>query len=98
MRLSRLAIDVQLKDDEITRAAELGCNVVHCPSSNLKLASGFAPVWKMQKAGVNVALGTDGSASNNTLDMLAEMRLAAILAKGAAMDATATPAEKVCCL
>jgi 5-methylthioadenosine/S-adenosylhomocysteine deaminase len=83
----------QLDDAEIAQAADNGINVVHCPSSNLKLASGFCPVAKLIAAGVNVAIGTDGAASNNTLDMLAEMRLAALLAKGVAGDPSAVPAS-----
>lgn len=83
----------QLEDDEIRLLADNGCHVVHCPESNLKLASGFCPVAKLQRAGVNVALGTDGAASNNDLDMFAEMRTAALLAKGVAQDATALPAS-----
>ena len=82
----------QLEDAEIAAAAKHGVNVVHCPSSNLKLASGFCPVAKLLKAGVNVALGTDGAASNNSLDMFAEMKSAALLAKGVASDPTAVPA------
>ena len=58
-----------------------GCHVVHCPASNMKLASGIAPVARLVDAGVNVALGTDGAASNNRLDILSEMRLASLLAK-----------------
>merc|ERR1712232_260078 len=69
-----------------------GSSVVHCPASNLKLASGFCRVNALTQAGVNVALGTDGASSNNSLDMMSEMRLAALLAKGVAKDATALPA------
>ncbi|MBI3899088.1 MAG: TRZ/ATZ family hydrolase [Gammaproteobacteria bacterium] len=83
----------QLLDSEIDSLAQSGASVVHCPSSNLKLASGFCPVHKLLKAGVNVALGTDGAASNNDLDMFEEMRLAALLAKGVAGEATAVPAH-----
>ncbi|MGH8747404.1 MAG: TRZ/ATZ family hydrolase [Burkholderiales bacterium] len=83
---------VQLSDAEIALLARYGCSVAHCPSSNLKLASGFAPVAALLKAGVNVALGTDGAASNNRLDMFQEMRTAALLAKAVARDATAMPA------
>lgn len=83
----------QLQDDEIKRFASAGAHVIHCPESNLKLASGFCPVQGLLNAGVNVALGTDGAASNNDLDVLGEMRTAALLAKGIAQDATALPAE-----
>lgn len=82
----------QLLDSEIEAIAQSRVNVVHCPESNLKLASGFCPVHKLLQAGVNVALGTDGAASNNDLDMLSEIRTAALLAKGVAQDATALPA------
>ena len=82
----------QLSDAEIAETARCGVNVIHCPESNLKLASGFCPVAKLLKVGVNVALGTDGAASNNDLDMFGEMHSAALLAKGAAGDATALPA------
>ncbi|HEY0634968.1 MAG TPA: TRZ/ATZ family hydrolase [Gammaproteobacteria bacterium] len=82
----------QLTDEEIAQFAASGAHVVHCPESNLKLASGFCPVAKLLKHGVNVALGTDGAASNNDLDMLGEMRTAALLAKGVAHDASAVPA------
>lgn len=84
---------VHVEEDEIGLLAEQGCHVAHCPSSNLKLASGFAPVAAMQRRGVNVGLGTDGAASNNRLDILAEMRLAALLAKGESGDPTAVPAH-----
>lgn len=83
----------QLEDAEITRVAETGAHVVHCPESNLKLASGFCRVADLLAAGVNVALGTDGAASNNDLNLLAEMRTAALLAKGVAGSAAAVPAE-----
>ncbi len=82
----------QLTDAEITLLHDNGASVVHCPESNLKLASGFCPVAKLHKAGVNVALGTDGAASNNDLDMLAEMRTAALIGKAVAGDASAVPA------
>ncbi|MDP1930123.1 MAG: TRZ/ATZ family hydrolase [Gammaproteobacteria bacterium] len=82
----------QLTDTEIALLAETGASVVHCPESNLKLASGFCPTGKLAKAGVNIALGTDGAASNNDLDMFSEMRTAALLAKAVAGDASAIPA------
>ncbi len=84
----------QLEDEEIGRFAESGGHVVHCPESNLKLASGFCPVGKLVDAGINVALGTDGAASNNDLDMFGEMRTAALLAKGISGDASALPAHQ----
>jgi len=76
----------QLTEAEIEACARAGVSVVHCPESNLKLASGFCPVAKLAAAGVNVALGTDGCASNNDLDMIGEMRTAALLAKGVSGD------------
>jgi 5-methylthioadenosine/S-adenosylhomocysteine deaminase len=82
----------QLQDDEIELFAQSGANAIHCPESNLKLASGFSPVVKMLQAGINVAIGTDSAASNNDLDMFSEMRSAALLAKGVAEDASALPA------
>ena len=84
---------VHLDEVEIALLAKHGASVAHCPSSNLKLASGFAPVARMAAAGINVAIGTDGSASNNRLDMIGEMRLAALLAKAVAGDAEAMPAH-----
>jgi 5-methylthioadenosine/S-adenosylhomocysteine deaminase len=82
----------QLNEDEIRLFAETGAHIVHCPESNLKLASGFCPVARCLEAGINVALGTDGAASNNDLDMFGEMRTAALLAKAVASDARAVPA------
>lgn len=82
----------QLTDAEIALCAERGVCVAHCAESNLKLASGFCPVCRLQRAGVTFGLGTDGCASNNDLDMLGEMRTAALLAKAVADDATALDA------
>jgi len=81
-----------LEDADIARLARAGASVVTCPHSNLKLASGTCRVADLLAAGVNVGLGTDSAASNNALDMFAEMKTAALLAKGAARDATAVPA------
>lgn len=85
---------VHCTDDELALLAERGAHVAHCPASNLKLASGIAPVAAMLRHGINVAIGTDGAASNNRLDVLGETRLAALLAKGAGADATALPAAR----
>jgi 5-methylthioadenosine/S-adenosylhomocysteine deaminase len=85
----------QLEKAEIGLIAKYGVSVVHCPESNLKLASGFCPVHDLLQNNVNVALGTDGAASNNDLDMLGEMRTAAFLGKGVANDCTALPAHTV---
>lgn len=85
----------QLTDDEIALLANNGSHVIHCPESNMKLASGICPVTQLLKAGVNVALGTDSSSSNNNLDMFGEIHTAALLAKVSTMDATALPAEQV---
>ncbi len=82
----------QLEASEIQRLAEAGAHVLHCPEANLKLASGFCPVAALREAGVNVALGTDGVASNNDLDLIGEMRTAALLAKAVSGDAAALPA------
>jgi 5-methylthioadenosine/S-adenosylhomocysteine deaminase len=84
---------VHVSREEIALLAKHGASVVHCPSSNLKLASGFAPIAALAKAGVNIALGTDGAASNNRLDLFQEMRQAALLAKAVAGDAEAMPAH-----
>ncbi len=82
----------QLLDAEIALLAARGAAVVHCPASNLKLACGIAPVARLLQAGVSVALGSDGAASNNRLDVRAEAALAALLAKAQAGDATTLPA------
>ena len=84
---------VHLEPAEIAMLAGLGASVAHCPSSNLKLASGIAPVGAMLSAGMNVGIGTDGAASNNRLDVFAEMRLAALLAKAASEDAETLPSH-----
>lgn len=85
---------VHLNAQEIATLARHGCSVAHCPSSNLKLASGIAPVHALLEAGVNIGFGTDGAASNNRLDIFAEMRLAALLAKGASGIAHTLPARR----
>ncbi|MDH4174370.1 MAG: TRZ/ATZ family hydrolase, partial [Betaproteobacteria bacterium] len=85
---------VHLTPAEVALLARHRASVAHCPSSNLKLASGMAPVAQLLEAGVNVALGTDGAASNNRLDLFEEMRLAALLAKAAAGNAEALPAHE----
>jgi len=85
---------VHLAHEEIELLANNGSSVAHCPSSNLKLAHGIAPVPGMLAQGVNVGLGTDGSASNNRLDLFQEMRTAALIAKNTAADARALPADR----
>ena len=84
----------QLDNDDIRRVARAGAHVLHCPASNLKLASGICPIAELDAAGVNIAIGTDGAASNNTLDMFAETRLAALLAKGASGNPEAVPSAR----
>ncbi len=83
----------QIDEDDIQLLVESNSSVIHCPESNLKLASGFCPVEKLWQAGVNVAIGTDGAASNNDLDLLGETRTAALLAKAVAGNATALSAH-----
>lgn len=85
----------QAEPREIERLAHAGAHVAHCPESNLKLASGFCPTAQLDVAGVNVAIGTDGAASNNDLDLFGELRTAALLGKGMAGDAAALPAARV---
>src|SRR6185436_12084015 len=84
---------VHLESQEIDLLGSHAASIAHCPSSNLKLASGFAPIEALRRAGANVALGTDGAASNNRLDLFQEMRTAALLAKAVAGDAQALPAH-----
>ncbi len=86
---------VHLGPDDIELLALHGGHVVHCPASNMKLGSGIAPIGIVLGRGINVALGTDGAASNNRLDLFGEMRLAALLAKVATGDAAALPAAQV---
>ncbi len=86
---------VHLNDDDLRLLAEVGASVAHCPHSNLKLASGIAPVARMLAAGINVTIGTDGAASNNRLDLLSEARTATLLAKGSSGDAAAFASRRV---
>lgn len=83
-----------LTPEDIDIVASSGASVIHCPESNLKLASGMTPIQQCIDAGINVALGTDGAASNNGLNMFSEMRTAAMLAKTVANDPTAVNAEQ----
>ncbi len=83
----------QLSIDEIALLADNNSHVIHCPESNLKMASGFCPVANLVETNINVALGTDGAASNNDADMFSEMRIAALLAKAVIKDASAIPAS-----
>ncbi|WP_019341696.1 TRZ/ATZ family hydrolase [Pseudomonas stutzeri] len=84
----------QVNDDDIALLVEHNCSVIHCPESNLKLASGFCPVERLWEAGVNVAIGTDGAASNNDLDLLGETQTAALVAKAVSGSATALNAHR----
>lgn len=84
----------QIDDEDLALLVENNCSVIHCPESNLKLASGFCPVERLWAAGVNVAIGTDGAASNNDLDLLGETRTAALLAKAVAGSASALDAHR----
>lgn len=85
----------QVDDYDLRLLSETGAHILHCPEANMKLASGACPVQKLLDAGVNVALGTDGAASNNDLDMFGEMRSAALLAKHFSEDAGAVPAMEI---
>ncbi|WLH80891.1 MULTISPECIES: TRZ/ATZ family hydrolase [unclassified Pseudomonas] len=84
----------QISEADLALLVESNTSVIHCPESNLKLASGFCPVERLWQAGVNVAIGTDGAASNNDLDLLGETRTAAMLAKAVAGSATALDAHR----
>lgn len=84
----------QVNDEDIALLAQTNSSVIHCPESNLKLASGFCPIERLWNAGVNVAIGTDGAASNNNLDLLGETRTAALLAKAVAQSASAVSAHQ----
>jgi 5-methylthioadenosine/S-adenosylhomocysteine deaminase len=84
----------QISDDDLALLVESNSSVIHCPESNMKLASGFCPVERLWQAGVNVAIGTDGAASNNDLDLLGETRTAALLAKAVAGSAAALDAHR----
>ena len=85
---------IHLTDYEIKLVHQYGCSIAHCPTSNMKLASGFAPIPALLNQGVNVGLGTDSAASNNRLDMFEEMRQAALLAKATSGQADALPAHQ----
>ncbi|AQY65099.1 MULTISPECIES: TRZ/ATZ family hydrolase [Pseudomonas] len=84
----------QISEDDLALLVESNTSVIHCPESNLKLASGFCPVERLWQAGVNVAIGTDGAASNNDLDLLGETRTAAMLAKAVSGSVTALDAHR----
>ena len=84
----------QVNDDDIALLVQSNSSVIHCPESNLKLASGFCPIERLWNAGVNVAIRTDGAASNNNLDLLGETRTAALLAKAVAQSASALDAHR----
>jgi 5-methylthioadenosine/S-adenosylhomocysteine deaminase len=90
-----LAHCVWTDESEREVLAETGTHVTHCPSSNMKLASGVAPIWDYLDRGINVALGNDGPPCNNTLDAFTEMRQASLLQKVDRLDPTATPASEI---
>ncbi len=84
----------QVNDQDREAVAQSGAHVIHCPESNLKLASGLCPVQQLMNSGINVAIGTDGAASNNDLDLFGELRTAAMIAKVVAGDASALSAHQ----
>lgn len=84
----------QIDDSDLAALSASGTHVIHCPESNLKLASGFCPVDTLQQRGINVCIGTDGAASNNDLDLFGELRTAAMIAKAVAGDAAALSAHR----
>lgn len=84
---------VHLDDSDVEILQRHGCSMAHCPTSNMKLASGIAPVARLLSSGIRVGLGTDGAASNNRIDIFQEMRHASLLAKVSTLDATAVPAH-----
>lgn len=88
----------QIDEEDMEILQRTKPNIVHCPESNMKLASGICPVTQLKKAGINVALGTDSVASNNDLDMVSEMRSAAFLAKLSTRNPTSLPANDVLCM
>ncbi len=92
--LSQCVHMTQVDDSDIALLQQSGAHVIHCPQSNLKLASGFCPVAKLLENGVNVAIGTDGAASNNDLDMFGEIQTTALLAKAVAENASAVNAHQ----
>ena len=94
-RNTLLAHGVHLSDAELDLLAERGTSIAHCPQSNLKLSSGIARVAEMLKRGINVSLGTDGTASNNDLDLFHEAQTAALVQKGVSGDPTVLPAEEM---
>ena len=84
----------QVNDQDLAIMADSGAHVITCPHSNLKLASGMCPIHRLHEKGINVAIGTDGAASNNDLDLLDEMQTASLLTKALAQDPTQMPAEQ----
>jgi 5-methylthioadenosine/S-adenosylhomocysteine deaminase len=84
----------QIDDSDLEQLVRSGAHIVHCPESNLKLASGLCPVQKLMDHGINVTIGTDGAASNNDLDLFGELKTAAMIAKVVAGDASALSAHR----